>query len=334
MRSATSIGARAVIAAAESIGAPRARLLAAVGLRWEDLGRLDVWVPQTASAALWDELAAWSGDPLIGVRIGRLIAGSGWAALYEYTVRAAPTIADACARLVPLVGLFFGEGYEVIMREVDGRRELGYRLPVHGAPPIPHSEEALVSCFAHQCRAVAPAFAPEAACFQHAAAAPLADYRRELGCAVEFEAPFYGLRVDERAYRAPIPGHDPSLANLLEVLVRPLVAAPPAAPGPADPAIREIRALLDRGEPVTVDAVASALHVSRRTLQRQLAAAGTSVRAELERARRDAALSMLRDARSTIAEIAGRLGFADPSQFTRAVRRWTGAAPTELRRRS
>jgi AraC-like DNA-binding protein len=52
----------------------------------------------------------------------------------------------------------------------------------------------------------------------------------------------------------------------------------------------------------------------------------------LDRARREAALVMLRDPRATVAEIAGRLGFADPSQFTRAVRRWTGSAPTQLRK--
>jgi AraC-like DNA-binding protein len=324
---------RAVILAAESLGASRVRLLSVVGMRWEDLERLDVRVSHAASAALWDEIAAWSGDPLIGVRIGRAIAGTGMVGLWEYTVRSAPTIADAWARLSPLIGLLFGDGYELVTRTADDRWELGYRLLVSGQLPIPLSEEALVTGFVHQCRAVSPAFAPEAVCFQHATGAPLADYRRELGCPVELGASFYGVRLGERSYRSPIPGHDPSLAGLIETLARPLVAAPTAAPGPADPAIRVIRDLLDRGEPVTVDAVASALHMSRRTLQRQLAAASTSVRAELERARRDAALAMLRDGRSTIAEIATRLGFADASQFTRAVRRWTGEAPTALRRR-
>jgi AraC-like DNA-binding protein len=45
------------------------------------------------------------------------------------------------------------------------------------------------------------------------------------------------------------------------------------------------------------------------------------------------ALELLRNGQSTISEIADRLGFADPSQFTRAVRRWTGVAPSEVRKR-
>lgn len=332
MRTATSGATRAVVVAAEALGVPRDRMLAALGLRWEDLAGYDLRVPAPAGAALWDVIARSSGDPLIAVRVARTIAGSGQAALFEYTVRAAPTIADAWARLTSLLGLFFGEGYEPVTREADGAWELGYRLPVHGDPPIPRSEECLVVSFVEQCRKVAPAFQPTAVCFQHAGEGPAA-WRRELGCAVVFGAPFYGVRLADRAYRAPIPGHDPNLAGLIETLARPLVAAPAVAPAPADPAVRVIRDLLDRGEPVTVDAVARALHVSRRTLQRQLAAADTSVRAELDRARHDAAVALLRDARATVAEIAARLGFADPSQFTRAVRRWTGSAPTELRRR-
>jgi len=325
---------RAVVLAAEALGASRAALLAAVGLSDEDLAAYDLRVARDNAVALWDAIEAWSNEPLIAARIAQQIARSGGAALFQYTVRAAPTVEAAWARLLPMLGLFFGDGFESVTRAVDGHWELGYRLPLHGDGPVPRSEECVVVGFVEQCRAVAPGFAPAALCFQHEAGAPLADWRREVGCPVEFGASYYGVRIGERAYRAAIPGHDPSLARLLEGLARPIVEARAEVPGPAEPAARVIRALLERGEPATLDAIARALHVSRRTLQRQLAAAGTSVRGELDRARHEAALVLLRDVRSTVAEIAARLGFADPSQFTRAVRRWTGAAPTELRFRA
>jgi AraC-like DNA-binding protein len=345
VRYASVAATRAVVVAAETRGIPRDRMLAALGMRWEDLAGYEKRVPHTASVALWKVISDTSErDPLIGIRVARAIVGAGQAALFEYTVRSAPTIAGAWARLSSMLGLFFGEGFEVVTRQVGPHWEVGYRLPVHGEPPIPPSEECLVVSFLEQCRQVAPAFAPSMVCFQHAAPADPNLWRRELGCPVQFEAALYGIRISPDAFAAPIPGHDPMLAGLIETLAKPLVATPAVEPGPADPAIRVIRELLDRhaaggavvGEPghevVTVDAVARALRVSRRTLQRQLAAAGTSVRAELDRARREAALVMLRDPRATVAEIAGRLGFADPSQFTRAVRRWTGSAPTQLRK--
>jgi len=333
VRSATVVATRAVITAAEHLGIPRDRMLAAVGMRWEDLANYQLRAPHAASVALWEAITRATDDPMIGIRIARAIAGSGQAALFEYTVRSAPTVALAWDKLTSLLGLFFGEGFEIVTRYEQGWWECGYHLPITGDPPIPRSEECLVVGFVEQCRRVAPHFAPSELCFQHAADAPEVRWHRELGCPVAFEASFYGVRLSDRAYRAPIPGHDPSLARLIETLAQPLVQTPHDPPSPADPAVRAIRAMLDQGEPVSVDAVARALHVSRRTLQRQLAAANTSVRAELERARCDAALALLRDPRSTVAEIADRLGFADPSQFTRAVRRWTGSAPTELRKR-
>jgi AraC-like DNA-binding protein len=96
--------------------------------------------------------------------------------------------------------------------------------------------------------------------------------------------------------------------------------------------VRVLRDRLDRGAAVALADVAAALHVSERTLQRQLAAAGTSLRAELDGVRRTIALARLREERCPVAEIATALGFADQAQFSRAVRRWTGMPPTAIRR--
>jgi AraC-like DNA-binding protein len=334
MRSSVGPLIGAVVNAAETLGVPRTRTLPALGIQDADLISYDVRLPRAPVAALWDEIERATGDPLIGLRMARVGAAAGFPALFQYTVRAAATVAEASRGLTGLFGLLFGEDYDAVGRRTAAGWEIGYHLPVHGEPPIPRSEECLVISFVEQCRAVAPDFHPTELCFQHAAGAPLPAWRRAVGCAVAFSAPFYGVRMTDAAFHARIPSHDPDLARLLAKLARPLIATPSAPPGPADPAIRVIRELVDRGDPVSVDAVARALHVSRRTLQRQLASARTSVRSELDRARCDTARALLRNPQSTIAEVAMRLGFADPSQFTRAVRRWTGAPPTQLRKQS
>jgi len=332
-RSASAALARGVVSAATSLGAPREALLAALGHRWEDLASYDLRIATRETEALWHAIEQWANDPLIAARVARVVASSSGAALFQYTVRAAPTIELAWARLTPLLALFFGQDFEPITREVAAGWELGYRLPLVPEPPVPRSEEAIVIGFVEQCRAAAPGFAPLALCFQHAANAPLAAWRAAVGAPVEFDASFYGVRITERGYRATIATHDPTLATLIATLAKPLVAAPAHAPTYSDAVARVIRDRVERGQPVSVDRIATDLHVSRRTLQRQLQAAHTSVRAELERVRHDAALALLRDDRLSIAEISARLGFADPSQFTRAMRRWSGAAPSQLRSR-
>jgi AraC-like DNA-binding protein len=88
----------------------------------------------------------------------------------------------------------------------------------------------------------------------------------------------------------------------------------------------------DRGFRAAVE-VARALHVSPRTLKRQLAATGTSFQAVLDDLRRERALVLLDRAALSLDEIAERLGYSDTANFTRAFKRWTGQTPAMVRRR-
>jgi AraC-like DNA-binding protein len=90
--------------------------------------------------------------------------------------------------------------------------------------------------------------------------------------------------------------------------------------------------LLPQGEPKR-EAVAQALHVSQRTLQRRLQDEGTSFQRLLDDTRRELAEQYLAQPNLTLLEAAYLLGFADPSNFFRAFRRWFGLTPGEYRAR-
>ena len=77
--------------------------------------------------------------------------------------------------------------------------------------------------------------------------------------------------------------------------------------------------------------LASQFHASEATLRRRLDDEGQSYRSILDDLRRDLAISLLSDTGLSISEIAGELGFAEPSAFHRAFRKWTGARPGEYR---
>ena len=79
--------------------------------------------------------------------------------------------------------------------------------------------------------------------------------------------------------------------------------------------------------------LAQTLSLHRRTLSRRLRAQGTTFQAVLDEVRLEAARQLLQGTRTPIEEIAAALCYADVSAFTRAFRRWTGAAPGEWRRR-
>ena len=68
------------------------------------------------------------------------------------------------------------------------------------------------------------------------------------------------------------------------------------------------------------------------TLQRRLAADGTSFQALKDELRRDLAIVRLHTGTLPLAALADELGFADSAAFQRAFKNWTGSAPGAYRR--
>lgn len=81
----------------------------------------------------------------------------------------------------------------------------------------------------------------------------------------------------------------------------------------------------------SVEQVAAALHLSSRTLKRQLAQHETSFSELLEESSKRRSVLLLEDHRLSIEHISERLGYSDLSNFTRAFKRWTGLTPKAYR---
>ena len=84
-------------------------------------------------------------------------------------------------------------------------------------------------------------------------------------------------------------------------------------------------------EPPTIETAAEIAGVSVRTMQRRLAAKASSFEETLDRVRFEKALELMREPEGKLGHIAWRLGYADPANFTRAFRRWTGVSPSVYR---
>lgn len=81
-----------------------------------------------------------------------------------------------------------------------------------------------------------------------------------------------------------------------------------------------------------IDRLAADFGVSTATLHRRLAAEGQSYRSIKDALRLDIATEVLRDPAASVADAAAAAGFADPSSFHRAFRKWTGVSPGRYRR--
>jgi AraC-like DNA-binding protein len=99
---------------------------------------------------------------------------------------------------------------------------------------------------------------------------------------------------------------------------------------------QRVRGIIERclGDHIcTADEIAASMGISRQTLRRRLSEEDTSVSAIRDDVLRTTALDSLSQGGETMAALACRLGFSEPSAFTRAFRRWTGDSPTAFLRR-
>jgi AraC-like DNA-binding protein len=142
------------------------------------------------------------------------------------------------------------------------------------------------------------------------------------------------LAEADAALAAPVAGLDADAA--LDRLLGALAARAATAPAP-DPLVRQAVAAMDAaGGEGKVEALARALGVSARTLQRRFAAATGLAPKPFARIRRFrlAVATLLRDAPETWGRVAAEHGFADQAHLTREVAALTGVSPTAFEART
>jgi AraC-like DNA-binding protein len=97
--------------------------------------------------------------------------------------------------------------------------------------------------------------------------------------------------------------------------------------------LERVRATLvnEQGQYPKLETVAARLYMTGRTLKRRLHAHGIHYRQLLDEARRRDSLRLLEDPTLSLEEIAHRLGYSAPANFSRAFHKWTGATPGTFR---
>lgn len=162
----------------------------------------------------------------------------------------------------------------------------------------------------------------------HPALAPEQRYRDFFGAEVRFERPAALLRVPADLLRRPLDGDQTVRAIAIEYLETHFDR-------PGRRVTDRVRTAVDRSlgtGPVRVGSVARLLRVHPRTLQRHLAAEGTTFEEIVDEARRDVAERLITRTDLPFTQVAAMVGLAEQSVLTRASRRWFGMPPRALRK--
>ena len=144
--------------------------------------------------------------------------------------------------------------------------------------------------------------------------------RQFFACPVQFAAQHNAIVFEPDVLDEPLPTHNPELLRINHRLVTEALAALDA--GSVSTRVgAQIARSLPSGK-VDQAMVASALNLSRRSLQRRLNEEGVSFRELADATRRNLAQQYFKDTSLSSAEIAYLLGFSEASSLSRALRRW------------
>jgi AraC-like DNA-binding protein len=172
---------------------------------------------------------------------------------------------------------------------------------------------------------------PVEAQFSHREPKRVSVYARLLNVPVRFNQHRTCLILDAEALRTPLPRSDPEARRLiLDKIETALFAVPPDVSTRTRQALRHV---LHTGRP-TLAAVASAMSLHPRTLERRLADEGQTFGALRDEVRFAVGRELLELTDIPIGDIGAILGFASPSVFADAFRRASGTPPSAWRARA
>lgn len=157
------------------------------------------------------------------------------------------------------------------------------------------------------------------------------DYRVFFGAPVRFDQAQSLLAFDAAYLKLPINRSEAALKQFLRGAPANLLVRYRHDVGLAARVRDTLRAATPADWP-GFEALAVQLRLSPATLRRRLRAEGQSFAAIKDELRFAAAQQLLRESRLSVAELAQRLGYSEPSAFHRAFLKWSGQSPGAFRR--
>jgi AraC-like DNA-binding protein len=320
--------ARAIRKALDAAGVDSAPLFAEAGLDPAALDDPNARYPVIATTRLWQLAVAATGDDAFGLSVARHVSQTTFHAL-GYSLAASSTLKEAFERLLRYFRIVTDAAGLALEAEPERYRVLLQIDPSRTAV-APQAVDAFAYLLLRLCRGLYRRdLAPLQVHLQRGTPRNLAAFEKAFRAPLQFDAAGNELQFSRALFEQRLEGANPELARHNDEIVLRYLARHDR--GNVVARVRAVLAeRLPTGEPGQA-AVAAALNLSARSLQRKLADEDSSYSRLLADTRRELARSYLAGPQSSVSEIAYLLGFADLSSFTRAFRQWEGMSPSSYR---
>lgn len=315
-----------LLAALEALGADASALAASVELPAPAPTDPHSRVPSSFFVALLDAGDKALADPLIGLRAGvsNLVRGP-----LFFLLLSTPRVSEG----LRLISRFASVSLSTLKIEVATRGE-SIDLAIDPGDPVlnrsHHAVDYAVGAVLSFFRRAVAGFRLLGVELTHAEVGQQGETERILGCPVRFRRPRNLLRFPNETLDAVPAAASPLIARQIEEFAESLLAEREAEDF-ADRVADVVRRLLSSGAVPHRSAVASRMHVSVRTLQRQLGRDSLKLRDIRNRERMELAQLLLSNPALSVKTIAESVGFADTAAFSKAFTRWAGLTPTSYR---
>lgn len=326
MATVGSIQVADLLIALQALGADAAALRDRAGIAPSTLDEPGARVPARAVMTLLDLAAEQLQDPLVGVHAGLRLRPRG--PLF-FLLLAGPDTRQAVRGYARFARVLL-DTVDVRFVERAHHAELTFDV---GAPELRahhHGVDFLVTGNLATLRAAIPGFTPLGIDFAHRELGPPGETARALGCPVRFERRIPALRMSLATLAGRPLAANHQIAEQLEKMSHALLATVTAASA-RERVANVVRQILATGTTPQRHDVARRLHVSERTLQRQLEQEGLTFKDVRDGVRTELAQALLSDRTMTVEAIAHSVGFAEVASFSKAFARWSGGSPSAYR---
>lgn len=327
-----SVSSRALLEACARLGLDPAQILAAAQLAPATVEDPDARIPLERVAALWRRAYELSGDPNLALHAIEVLPFGAYRVV-DLLSASAPTIGASITK----VSDYFPLINDVVRLPIAiGERHVTMAVTAPTHPPAitrPYAEYTMAAVFLRTREAMHQRYPLVRVEFFHPRPPDIREHERIFECPVVFDADACRLVIDVDVWNTPRAGADPLLFSVLDAHARMLLDQRPPASLTVTRLHEAIDAELHGGCP-DLESIARRMAMGPRTLQRRLRDEGVVFNDELDARRFRAAKAYLSQGDIAGAEVSYLLGFAEPSSFNRAFRRWSGQTPTEYRRRA
>jgi AraC-like DNA-binding protein len=290
----------------------------------------DARIPLALETKLWNAAAELSNDADFGLHAAAMIRPGAFD-VFDYAVRTAPDLGSALARMVRYNRLVHDLAAFNVVEQMDTIC-IEHQFNSADIRPCRHASEfTLASLFIIGRQMTGQSLTPLSITFPHAKPDQISEHLRIFGVTPVFGAQLSSLTLPRSVMAYPIPDADPGLSRIVMAHAEQLLASTISITPDFTTTVRNYLAEHMAQGPKTLSEIAKQMHMSERSLQRRLESEGTRFAKLADEVRKELALRYIADRHLALGEVAYLLGFAEPSPFHRAFKRWTGMTPAAAR---